>query len=184
MQPESPSATESTAAARHEERTESARLRDAAGPVRALKREAPMAAPVMQSAAAPDAAPRVGAAALASRGDSSAAAKPAMAGRPAPWRAVRTQGAVANWVAMESLRPPDADWLDRLEALAHSGWQSTLEATPAPGASLLRWQLAGLSVGRLWLEDGAALWCGRALPCQRAPVQSQALRALLAELAR
>ena len=84
----------------------------------------------------------------------------------------------------DRLRAPDAAWLGRLEVLAQGRWQPTVLKTPAPEASLLQWQRSGQTVGQLWLEDGAALWCGATPPCQRAPMQPQALRALVTELAR
>ena len=170
--------------ARDELRAEQGPRRFAPTPATAQKGAAESTAPVMQSAARPDAAAGLGAATESARASSRLADNSIALRRQAPWQATASQGAVASWAALDSHRAPDAPWLQRLEALAHSGWPATPETTPAPGAKLLQWHLAGVRVARLWLEDGAALWCAGAPPCQRAPMPAPALRALLAELAR
>lgn len=156
----------------------------AAGP-RAAETAARMVAQDQAVAAAPAALAAPAPAAAAPSRQRAAAGAAAVA--PAPWRTAPQAGDQFSWQPAGGLMAPDAAWLARLAEQTAGRWQ------PLPNASAdqltadvlqLHWQRSGATVARFGFDRSSVWWCGRIAPCERAPLDTFALRDLLAQLAR
>jgi hypothetical protein len=113
---------------------------------------------------------------LAGAGSSLAVAQPL-------WSDFR-EGDELQWQPPAAWRQPDGAWFMRLMEVTRGRWQPAQDARPEAGSMPLQWLRGGVVQGRLWLEPAGVLRCGPVSPCERAQLEAEQVKGLLAGLAR